>query len=103
MPDVYRQEIWKILGSRPALVISADELNNCPADLIIVVPITTTLRKIPSHIPIKPPEGGLKKTSYLKCDQVRTVSKERLAKRLGNISDRTMSKVENVLRIILCL
>jgi len=114
MVNVYRSEIWlvnlnppgkgkEIHGQRPALVVSADEINNCPADLVIVIPITTTPRDIPSHLKIEPPEGGLKKTSFFKCDQIRTISKGRLIKRVGVLSESTMAQIEDVLKMILSL
>ena len=114
MIEIRRGEVWlvdlgppgkgrEIHGSRPFLVISADEFNNCPADLVMVLPITTTRRAIPSHIEIVPPEGGLKKESFVKCDQVRTISKARLKKRLGNISKKTIVRIEDALRMLLCL
>ena len=114
MTNVYRSEVWlvnlnppgkgkEIYGRRPALVISANEINNCPADLLTVLPITTTPRKIPSHLKIKPPDGGLKKISYVKCDQIRTISKGRLVKRLGVISKSAMEDIGEVVKMILSL
>ena len=114
MQNIYRSEVWfvnlnppgkgkEIHGERPALVVSVDTINNCPADLVIILPITTTWRSIPSHIELNPPDGGLNKVSFVKCDQIRTVSKNRFKRKLGNISDTTMQKIEEVLRTILSL
>lgn len=114
MVSVYRQEIWfvnlsppgsgrEIHGKRPALVVSDDYFNESPADLVMVLPITSTPRDIPSHIKIDPPEGGVKKSSYIKCDQIRTISKARFIERLGTLSDETMAKIEDALRILLSL
>lgn len=114
MADIYRQDIWlinlnppgkgrEIFGHRPALIISDDDFNECAADLAIVLPVTSTYRNIPSHIKIAPPEGGVKKTSFIKCDQIRSISKERFIKKWGRISDKSMSHVEDTLRILLVL
>ncbi len=114
MIEVFRREIWlvdlnppgkgrEIHKARPALVVSADEFNNCPAELVIILPITSTKTGIPSHIKIEPPEGGVKKTSFIKCDQIKTISKARLIKKWGIVSPRTVSKVESALRFLLCL
>lgn len=114
MANVYRQEIWyvdlnppgsgrEIHGKRPALVVSDDYFNDSPADLVMVLPITSTPRNIPSHIKIDLPEGGVKKVSFIKCDQIRTISKARFIERLGTISDGTMAKIEDALRILLSL
>ena len=50
-------------GRRPVLVVSDDLFNRGPAGLVIVLPMTSTLRGVPSHVPIDPPEGGLERRS----------------------------------------
>jgi len=45
---------------RPALVVSNNLMNRGPSGLIIVVPITSKDKRIPSHIRINPPQGGFK-------------------------------------------
>lgn len=108
-----RGEVWMIdfdptrgheqAGKRPALVVSIDQLNHGPAQLIIVLPLTTKFRGIPSHVQIDPPDGGLRKQSFALCEAVRSVSAARLAKRLGAVSPTIMSDVEDRLRILLGL
>ena len=90
-------------GSRPALVISDDLFNQGPADLIIVIPITGARRGIPSHVRVKPPEGGLKKESYIMSEAIRSVAKSRLSRKLGQVSGRTILEAEDCLRILLNL
>jgi len=114
MSNVYRQEIWwvdldppgegiEIHKTRPALIVSVDQINNGPAGLVIIIPLTSTRTGIPFHIQIAPPEGGLNITSYIKCDQIRMISTKRLKGRLGKISGLTMSKVEEALRFLMDL
>jgi mRNA interferase MazF len=108
-----RGEVWMIdlnptrgheqAGKRPALVVSINQLNRGPANLVIVLPITSRPCGIPTHVPIDPPEGGLKKQSFALCEAVRSVSADRLAKRLGRVSSATMQAVEDRLRILLGL
>ncbi len=88
-------------GTRPILVISHDRFNAGPADLCIVIPITSKLRSIPSHIRIHPPEGGLRIESAALCEAVRSISKERLIKRLGSIATPTLATIEDVLKILM--
>ena len=90
-------------GNRPCLVVSVDAFNASAADLLIVVPITSQDKGIRSHVRIDPPEGGLKKVSYAKCEDIRSIARERLSKRWGRIHERTMSDVEIRLRILLGL
>ncbi len=108
-----RGEIWLVdldptrgheqAGKRPVLVISEDLFNQGPADLVIVLPLTSTDRGIPTHIPIKPPEGGLRTLSVVLCDAVRSIAKARLLRRWGSVSASTLASVEDRLRILMGL
>jgi mRNA interferase MazF len=88
-------------GQRPALIISVDGLNHGPAELVILIPLTTRDKGIPHHIEVLPPEGGLTQRSFIKCEDIRSVSKQRLAQRLGRISDETLQRVEEALSMLL--
>ncbi len=90
-------------GQRPVLVISENIFNQGPSGLIIVIPITSKRRGIPSHVPIIPPETGLKIHSYILCEAVRSIAKERLVRRLGNVTLHTLTQVEDRLRILMGL
>jgi mRNA interferase MazF len=90
-------------GRRPVLVVSEDLFNQGPAGLAVVLPLTSTIRGIPSHVPVVPPEGGLKNRSAILCEGVRSVSVERLVVRWGVVSPGTMAAVEDRLRILLRL
>ena len=90
-------------GRRPALVVSDDLFNRSRAGLVIVLPITSALRPIPSRVEIAPPEGGLKVRSAVLCEGVRSISTERLVRRWGSVSHRTMTAVEIVLRYLMRL
>ena len=68
-----------------------------------VLPVTSTVRSIPSHVPIQPPEGGLDGRSAILADQVRTIARERLVRRSGAVSRATLIRVEEVVRILLGL
>ncbi len=80
-----------------------DTFNHGPADLVAILPLTTRDRGIPLHVPIQPPEGGLKEISYILCDMVRTIARERLLEPWGKISIMTMNSVEDRVRILLGL
>jgi len=113
VPDPSRGEVWLVdlnptrrheqAGKRPGLVVSVDPFNHGPAGLVVVLPITTKAKHIPFHVEMRPPEGGLKSTSYIKCEDVRSVAKERLTRRLGAISTATQAAVDDRVRILLGL
>ena len=87
MADPFRGDIWTVdldptrgheqAGRRPALVISVDLFNQGPADLVVVLPITSKAKGVPLHVGITPPEGGVRMPSYIKCEDIRSVSKQR--------------------------
>ena len=90
-------------GRRPVLIVSDDVFNHGPAGLVIVLPLTSTHRGVPSHVPIMPPEGGLKTPSVILCEAIRSIAKDRLAQQWGTVSPTTMAVVEDRLRILLGL
>ncbi len=89
--EVRRFDVWLVnldptLGSeirktRPCLVVSPDEMNRHIAT-VIVAPMTTKGRTYPTRVPCRF-QG---KTGQIVLDQLRTVDKARLVKRLGQIS-----------------
>lgn len=113
LPKPSRGEIWFLnldpaqgreqAGSRPALIISVDAFNHGPADLVVVLPVTSAAKGIPFHVPVLPPEGGVQKPSFIKCEDVRSVSRARLRERWGTVGEQTMTAVENRLRILMKL
>jgi mRNA interferase MazF len=90
-------------GRRPVLVMSADEFNAGPADLAIVVPLTSRDKRVRSHVPIEPPEGGLAVRSFATCEDLRSVSRERFGRRLGAVTPGTLAAVGARLRVLLGL
>ena len=112
-PIPARGEIWladlnpvrghEQAGRRPVLVVSVDPFNQSRADLVVIIPITSTLRNIPFHVVVQPPEGGLTNPSALLCEAVRSASKDRLITRWGSIQPKTMALVEDRLRVLMGL
>ena len=90
-------------GIRPCLLVSVDTFNRGPAELVIVIPITSKYRGIPLHVEANPPEGGLNMRSFIKCEGIRSISKERLVQRLGTVSQNILDEVKDKLRILMDL
>jgi mRNA interferase MazF len=113
LPKPSRGEVWFLnldptqdreqAGSRPALVISVDAFNHGPADLVVVLPITSKAKGIPFHVPVIPPEGGIRQPSFVKCEDVRSVSRARLRERWGMVAADTLAAIEDRLRILMGL
>ncbi|MBK9712006.1 MAG: type II toxin-antitoxin system PemK/MazF family toxin [Kouleothrix sp.] len=91
-------------GQRPVLIVSTNGFNHGPADMIIVAPLTRTAKHIPYRVQVDPPEGGVSDRSYVLCDSIRAISKERLDTRRGawgSVAPATLAQVEDYLRILL--
>ena len=83
----------EIQKTRPALVISPDEMNH-RISTVIIAPMTTAGKLYPTRVKVRF-EG---KEGKIVLDQIRTVDKARLVRKLGGVADRrTQGKVLRVL------
>jgi len=95
--DVYLVNLDPTIGSeikktRPCLIISPDEMN-CYINTVIVDPMTTKGRNYPTRVACK----FQSKQGQIVLDQIRTVDKARLVKKVGKIDTQTQTKVLSVL------
>lgn len=113
MTDARRGEVWLVdfgepVGReggyvRPAVVISSDMLNAGPGGVVVVVPTTTSRRDLPLHVEIEPGESGLEETSYAKCEDVKSVSTERMMHHFGAAPPAVVHQIARTLRYVLDL
>lgn len=106
-----RGELWFVnfnpgigheqIGIRPALVISDDGFNKSLADMVIVLPITSKDKKIPFHITLNPGETGLKIKSFVKTEDIRSISKKRLQRYIGTVEEEKLIEITEILGILL--
>ena len=90
-------------GVRPSVVVSADALNEGPSGMLMVVPVTSARRDLPSHIEIDKPDSGLDQVSCAKFKDLKSISEHRLVHRLGFIDLTATRAIERVLRYLLDL
>ena len=92
----------EIQKTRPAIIIQNDVANRYSA-VTIVAAITSRAdeRLFPTEAPIPAGVGGLQSDSLILLNQLRTIDKQRLVRRLGTINDTFMYTVENALLISL--
>ncbi len=107
--EFQRGEIWffnpdptigrEQMKPRPCLILSFDTYNNGPDVLLIVFPLTSKKKSIPSHLEVK--VEGLSETSYIMCVQICCISKERFTnlkgrkpRKIGSVSKKTLDEVE---------
>jgi mRNA interferase MazF len=99
---VKRGEVWlaaldptvgsEIQKTRPCLIISPDEIND-HLRTAIVAPMTTGSRPVPFRVNVR----FKGKDGLIVLDQIRTLDKARLVKRLGRVDRGTLSAVLGVL------
>ena len=96
--DVYLVNLDPTVGSeiqktRPCLIISPDEMNRNIRTLIIA-PMTSALKNYPTRVSCT----FRKKQGQTVLDQIRTIDKARLIKKLGTIDSRAQLDVISVLQ-----
>lgn len=78
----------EIKKTRPCIVVSPDVMNK-HLDTVIVLPLTSTIRSFPSRMTIR----FQNREGEIAVDQIRTVSLERIVKKIGRITSRESRSV----------
>ncbi|WP_246605497.1 type II toxin-antitoxin system PemK/MazF family toxin [Sphaerospermopsis torques-reginae] len=108
-----RGEIWlynadptvgdEISKTRPCIIVNNDDIGTLR--LKVIVPITgwnEVFAQVPWMIRIEPtPENNLSKLSTADTFQIRSVSQQRLIKKVGTVSEEIMKEISNALAIVL--
>lgn len=112
-PLILRGEIYDVdLGQpvgrepakhRPGVVVSTDLVNNGPSQLVVVAPVGTASYGLRSHVELEPGDSGLDHTSYARCDQIRSISTDRLTTRRGMADVDEIHSIDEAMRFILDL
>jgi len=82
----------EIRKTRPAVIVSPDEMNR-HIGTVIIAPMTTKGQAYPTRVPVR----FRRKAGQVVLDQIRTIDKSRLVKHLGKIDDATVRRVLIVL------
>jgi mRNA interferase MazF len=110
-----QSEIWlvdlnptkgaEIQKTRPAVIVNDDRLGKLP--LKVVIPLTDWKDRYeiaPWMVKVKPDNAnGLSKTSAADCFQIRSISQERLIKKLGSIDNAAMQQIRDAIAKVLNL
>lgn len=80
-------------GHRPVLVVSSSEYVESVTSLAIVLPITTSERGWPNHVPVWGP-SGLSDPSWIMTEQPRTLARHRITGVAGRVSNRCLATVQ---------
>ena len=84
-------------GIRPALVVQ-NNVGNTYSPTTIVCAVTSQHKKaLPTHLEITPSESGLSENSFILFEQIRTIDKSRVIKKVGNISQILKENIQKCL------
>jgi len=81
---------------RPCVIISPDEMNK-NISTVIIAPLTTRSHFYPTRNPLK----FTGKESWIVLDQLGTVDRKRLIKKLGEIDQKTINQVKSIIKEML--
>ncbi len=91
-------------GRRPVLIIQND-VGNQFSPTTIVAPLTTAVspRAYPTEVRLDVGAGGLSRISTILLNQIKTIDKERLTERIGELDELYMRRVDDAIMISLGL
>ncbi len=106
---VFYADLSPVIGSeqggvRPVLVVQND-VGNKYSPTVIVAAITSHIEKakLPTHVELSSRVHGFERDSVILLEQLRTIDKQRLQQKVTELDDRTMSRVDEALKISLSL
>lgn len=85
----------EIKKTRPCLIVSPDEMNLSRCKTVIVAPMTSVIR---DSVPFRVTTKFKNKNGQVVCDQIRTIDRSRIVKRVGKLSPQAAEKVMAVLQ-----
>jgi mRNA interferase MazF len=88
-------------GLRPVLILSND-LFNRRSGTVIAMAITSQPPRAGFPLTFALPEDTLAKLSWVKISQIRTISVERLGKRLGSLAEEDLDRIVDGLVELIC-
>ena len=102
--DIVLVNLDPVVGSeqgkiRPALVIQND-IGNIYSPTTIVAPITSKVfdKEFPTNVQITPADSGLERNSTVLLNQIRTIDKSRIVKKVGKLNAELMKKINLAIR-----
>lgn len=90
-------------GRRPAVVVGSELHCSFPIDMALVAPCTSVDRGLPHHVAIDWRAAGLDRPTWVRTEDVRSISERRLARRipLGQLSAADLAAVRRFIHLML--
>ena len=94
----------EIKKTRPALVIQNDVANRwSPITIVAAISSSSDEPTYPTDVRVDPPEGSLRAASVVLLNQLRSIDRRRLVRRLGRLRPETIKRVDRALQVCLGL
>jgi mRNA interferase MazF len=92
----------EIQKARPALIVQNDIANrHSPITIVAAITSQVDAPLYPTEVLIQPPEGGVTIPSVVLLNQIRSIDKRRLVRRLGMLTPAAMTRVDRAMLISL--
>jgi mRNA interferase MazF len=87
---------------RPALILGPPDTFGPNFPFVVVTPLTTAHRGLSLHVEVDPiPDTGLDEVSYIQCELIRSINRQRLVHRLGTVDAHISLSVASVVKTLL--
>jgi mRNA interferase MazF len=103
--EIYYADLSPVVGSeqggvRPVLIVQ-NNVGNKYSPTVIAAAITSQKFKtnLPTHISVNANDCGLSKDSIVLLEQIRTLDKQRLKERMGNLPENDMDRIDKALSV----
>jgi mRNA interferase MazF len=96
-------EVWqaRVDKVRPVVIVSRDDVSGRRTSAT-VASVTTNIRGVPSQVVVDE-RDGLRELSAINCDELSTIKKDHLIRRIGRLSETTVDALDDALRFALQL
>lgn len=97
--EIWWAELEPPISRRPVVLLSRNEAYNVRS-LVIVAPVTTRIRHIPSEVPLGI-DDGMPQDCVANLDTITTIPKDCLQSRLTILSTKKLKEIESAIRFAL--
>jgi len=87
-------------GTRPVVLLSVNDFNQSKVKLVFACPLTTKQKSVSMHVCIDQ-KSGLDYVSFAKPEDTRSLSTQRLVKKIGRVSAKEFRQIQVMLKVIL--
>ena len=79
--------------TRPAVILSPNEMNKY-LNTVVIAPMTSSLKSYPTRVEV----NHNKTKGWIVLDQIRTIDRQRITKKLDKLTEKDIKKVKNILK-----